>query len=198
MTPANPHNTPPKKRRRRRVAPNPLVPLPILPQLPAHAPTTTICVEPIPTMEETDGLTWVVQERPQTPVGKGQTIHLRTETQMSGAGRIGHVTALRHHWITLSILGASHKVYLRVPTAWVTLEGLEAITHTKHYLTLSPSPRPPISLRSPIIEDPHTNPYEFDLDDEEVPGLESRIRKITRQKQDTDDESSPNNVCSNE
>ncbi|EPT04801.1 hypothetical protein FOMPIDRAFT_1045484 [Fomitopsis schrenkii] len=130
-------------------------------------------------MEEPDGLTWIVKERPERQLGKGQRVRLRTEEQMSGAGKLGHVTALRRHWITLSILGATHKAYLRVPTAWTALDGMEAITHEKHYFTLPRMPRPHPLFRTAIIEDPTTSPYEFDLDEEEVPKLETRIEKIT-------------------
>ncbi|EPS95237.1 hypothetical protein FOMPIDRAFT_88149 [Fomitopsis schrenkii] len=130
-------------------------------------------------MEETDGLTWVVRERPGRQLGKGLRIRMSTEEQVSGAGKLGHVTALRRHWITLSILGATHKAYLRVPTAWTALDGMEAVTHEKHYHDLSPVPRPHPLFRTTAIEGPNASPYEFELGEEEMPRLESRIEKIT-------------------
>ncbi|EPS92771.1 hypothetical protein FOMPIDRAFT_1056570 [Fomitopsis schrenkii] len=130
-------------------------------------------------MEEVDELTWVVRDRPERQLKTGQSVKLSTEEQISGIGKLGHVTALRRHWITLMITGAPHRTYLRAPTAWVALGDIEATTHSKHYLTLPSSPRPHPVFRTPIIEESKTSPYEFDLEDDDVTRIESRIRKIT-------------------
>lgn len=49
---------------------------------------------------------------------------------------------------------------------------MEAVTHTKLYLALSPTPRPHPLFRTPLIEDPHTNPYEFEINDADLPEVE--------------------------
>ncbi|EPT02321.1 hypothetical protein FOMPIDRAFT_1048017 [Fomitopsis schrenkii] len=130
-------------------------------------------------MEEADGLTWIVRKRPEEQLRTGQWVRLCTEEQVSGTGKIGHITALKRHWITLTITGATHRIYLRAPTAWVALGDLEAVTHTKHYFALPSYPRPHPLFRTPLVEDAQTNPYEFDLADPNVTRIESRIRRIT-------------------
>lgn len=89
-------------------------------------------------------MTWVAVERRTTQVQKGQACRLRAGTQPSGVGRTVHVIALRRHWITFSVAGSPKRCYLKVPVPWVSLDPLEAWTHTKAlpYPPIFPPPTP--------------------------------------------------------
>ena len=137
-------------------------------------------VQPQPVLEERNGLTWVVDERPSIQLGKGQHILLETDEQQSGIGRLEQrVVALKRHWIVFAISGAPNASYLRVPTPWAALDALEGLTHSRHYFSLPALPCPHPAFRSiPAFADEKVNPYEFDVWDEDIPELERRLCRI--------------------
>ena len=174
-----------QRRRKKKAASGPGQPIP-LPRLSIENTAevqniVTVRVLPQPTLEERNGLTWVVDKRPSTQLGKGQHILLETDDQQSGIGRLEQrVVALKRHWIVFAISGAPHASYLRVPTPWAALDALEGLSHSRHYFALPALPCPhPAFRRIPAFADEKVNPYEFDVWDEDIPELERRLSRIS-------------------
>ncbi|KAH9829843.1 uncharacterized protein C8Q71DRAFT_727844 [Rhodofomes roseus] len=174
----------PTKRTRRvkTPPPPPLVTLPPLPSLsiaPEGLPVTAVKVLPYPAIRHERGPTWIADERPTAQLQKGSRITILTDAQTSGIGRLSVITDLRRHWVTFSIIGASHQCNLRVPIPWAILDGLESFTHQKHYFSLADDPPPHRSfIDIPSFRSKEENPYEFDIDEEDIPAFSKRLASI--------------------
>ncbi|KAH9839018.1 uncharacterized protein C8Q71DRAFT_722058 [Rhodofomes roseus] len=174
----------PKKRTSRAKPPPPPTPvtLPPLPPLsipPEDLPVVDVKVLPYPTTRYERGPTWIADERPTAQLHKGSRITLRTDAQSSGIGRLSAISDLRRHWVTFSIIGAQQQCNLRVPIPWVILDGLESFTHQEHYLSLPNDPPPHRSfIDIPAFRNNEDNPYEFDVNDEDIPAFSKRLANI--------------------
>ncbi|KAH9839783.1 uncharacterized protein C8Q71DRAFT_855094 [Rhodofomes roseus] len=155
-------------------------PLPSLPLPPALETAVSVTVLPLPTVGNGRGLTWTVDDRPAEQLQKGKRITMRTDTQTSGIGRLSAISDLRRHWVTFTVAGATQPFNLRVPIPWASLEDLESYTHQHHYFDL-PNLPPPHRFYAdrPAFLDDKENPYEFDINEDDIPSLTNRLDSIT-------------------
>ncbi|KAH9829017.1 uncharacterized protein C8Q71DRAFT_863575 [Rhodofomes roseus] len=174
----------PKKRTSRAKPPPPptpvtLPPLPTLYTPPEGLPIIPVKVLPYPTIRGKHGPTWIADERPTVQLQKGSRITIFTDAQTSGTGRLSVITDLRRHWVTFSIVGAPQPCNLRVPIPWAILDSLESFTHQEHYFNLPNDPSPHRSFANiPAFRNLNENPYEFEVDEDDVPTLARRIANI--------------------
>ncbi|KAH9935768.1 uncharacterized protein B0H18DRAFT_422877 [Fomitopsis serialis] len=159
----------------------PTIPLPTFHATPSpsDSPVHDVTVLPLPTMEERSGLTWVVDTRPRRQLESLCYIRLRVGTLSTGVGRLGQVVMLRRHWVTFAVSDAPAYCTLRVPIPWAKLNDLASVAHTSHFFDLPKLPRPHPSFRDiPHFENDEENPYEFEIWDDEIPDIESRLERI--------------------
>ncbi|KAH9835831.1 uncharacterized protein C8Q71DRAFT_870101 [Rhodofomes roseus] len=174
-----------KRTRRAKTLPPPppepitLPPLPPLSLPQEDLPTVAVKVLPYPAIKHERGQTWIADERPSAQLQKGSRITICTDAQTSGIGRLSGITDLRRHWVTFAIVGTPQQNNLRVPIPWAALDGLESFTHQKHYFVLPSDPPPHRSYADiAVFCDDNENPYEFDIDEDDVPGFSRRIANI--------------------
>ncbi|KAH9837265.1 uncharacterized protein C8Q71DRAFT_723553 [Rhodofomes roseus] len=159
----------------------PPYPLPSLDLPPTDEPTIIIKVLPHPIIGRGigRGLTWTADERPAEQLKKGKSIKLCTTTQTSGLGRLSAISDLRRHWVTFAVAGAAQPCNLRVPIPWAALGDLEGFTHQYHYFSLPSLPPPHHTFTNrPAFQNDSENPYEFDIEEDEIPSLANRIANI--------------------
>ncbi|KAH9918112.1 uncharacterized protein B0H18DRAFT_958033 [Fomitopsis serialis] len=184
QTPHNGDAPPPNQKRKRQQPTPPITPLPQLIIPLSHLPIIDVEVTEQPTMEERNGLTWIVKDRPLKQLAKQQLIRLCTDSQRSGVGRLSQIVTLRRHWITFAISGARSYCTLRVPVPWVALDNIEGRSHASTYATLPNLPRPHPSFRHlPSFRNDGENPYEFDIEEEELEELDRRLRRIANDEE---------------
>ncbi|KAH9838425.1 uncharacterized protein C8Q71DRAFT_722610 [Rhodofomes roseus] len=169
----------PKKRRTDTDRP-PLFPLPSLSIEDTGEPVISIHVQPHAEIGNSRGLTWTMNERPAEQLQKGRLITMSAGGEVTGIGRLSAVMDLRRHWVTFAVSGANLPCDIRVPIPWAILEGLESFTHQYHYFGLNNNPPPHTSFRDiPAFHDTNYNPYEFDIEDEDIASYTRRIADIT-------------------
>ncbi|KAH9838267.1 uncharacterized protein C8Q71DRAFT_856231 [Rhodofomes roseus] len=157
-------------------------PLPPFSLPPTNETTIDVRILPLPIVGKGigRGLTWTLDKRPAEQLRKGMSVRFCTDVQMSGLGRLSAIADLRRHWVTFLVSGADQPCNLRVPIPWASLGDLEGYTHQHHYFNLAKLPPPhPSFAQRPAFQNEDENPYEFDIEDEEIPSLSNRIANIT-------------------
>ncbi|KAH9843019.1 uncharacterized protein C8Q71DRAFT_720401 [Rhodofomes roseus] len=157
-------------------------PLPSFSLPPTNDTSITVRVLPLPIVGKGlgPGLTWTIDERPAEQLEKGRRVIFSTDAQTSGLGNLSAISDLRRHWVTFIVTGADKPCSLRVPIPWASLGDLEGYTHQHHYFNLPnlPPPHPSFAER-PAFQNEKENPYEFDIEEDDIPSLAKRITNIT-------------------
>lgn len=158
------------------------MPLPLL-STPSHGETVIVVrVQQEQCCEDRRSPAWVVDEKPARKLGRGQLVLLTNNSGRTGPGLLTAITDLRQHWVTWSVSGGPHRVWIRIPIPWTSMTGVEAVAHAKHFCTLPSSPAPHPSATPTRSDETDPYPYDQHLDDEEHTRLTARLEAITQKK----------------
>ncbi|TFY58084.1 hypothetical protein EVJ58_g6635 [Rhodofomes roseus] len=147
--------------------------------VPSYAIAVDVLVLPQPERDrEGQQETWIVDGQPPRPLARGQVVTLRATTHVIGAWHVSKVETLTRHWVTFRLSGGNTGLRIRTPIPWAHLCDFDGFSHTTLYHTLPNVPPPHHSFaHKSAFQNPHDNPYEFDI----TPGDEHRLwEQMTR------------------